>query len=174
LFENGLTKVGKNGKKWGVRESFMSMPFINAAYTDTFSMSLDEKGRVAIPAEWRLEIYERYLYALPAVGCLRVYPASWLSRLQEEMRGVPEGDERREHVRMLCAVAQLIEWERDKQNRFMIKERLRRHARLKRNVVLCGRGDHFEIWAAETWKKQGELPVVEEILKRLVCEKGEA
>jgi MraZ protein len=145
----------------------MSAPFFNAVYTDTFSMSLDEKGRVAIPAEWRLEIYERYLYAVPSAGCLRVYPASWLARLQEEMRGVPEGDVRREQVKMLCAVAQLIEWERDKQNRFMIKERLRLHAGLKRNVVLCGRGDHFEIWAAEAWKQQARVPVVEEILKQL-------
>ncbi len=157
--------MGKSGELGNV---FMSVPYINAAYTDTFSMSLDDKGRVVIPAEWRLEIYERYLYALPAEGCLRVYPASWLGRLQEEMRGVPEGDERREHVRTLCAVAQLIEWDRDKQNRFMIKERLRQHAGLKRNIVLCGRGDHFEIWAAEAWKKQREMPLVEEILKRLM------
>jgi MraZ protein len=156
--------VGKNGELGKV---VMSAPLMSAAYTDTFVMSLDEKGRVAIPAEWRLEIYERYLYAFPAEGCLRVYPASWLGRLQEEIRGVPEGDVRREQVRTLCAVAQLIEWDRDKQSRFMIKERLRRHARLKKSVVLCGRGDHFEIWAAEAWRKERELPLVEEILKRL-------
>ncbi|MCS7064123.1 MAG: division/cell wall cluster transcriptional repressor MraZ [Methylacidiphilales bacterium] len=130
-------------------------------------MSLDEKGRVAIPAEWRSEIFETYLYAFPAEGCLRVYPASWLSRLQEEWRFLGEDDPRREHLRALYAVAQLIQWDRDKQSRFMIKERLRKHAGLRKHVVMCGRGDHFEIWAAETWKEQRGMPLVEELLKQL-------
>ncbi|MEZ5405277.1 MAG: division/cell wall cluster transcriptional repressor MraZ [Verrucomicrobiia bacterium] len=41
-------------------------------------------------------------------------------------------------------IAQKIVW--DAQGRVMISERLRHHAALKKNAILAGALDHFEIW----------------------------
>ncbi|MGB9883394.1 MAG: division/cell wall cluster transcriptional repressor MraZ [Microgenomates group bacterium] len=41
----------------------------------------------------------------------------------------------------------------DDQGRFVIPKNLIEYANLKKDVVILGVGDHFEIWSQENWKK---------------------
>ncbi len=41
----------------------------------------------------------------------------------------------------------------DDQGRFVIPKNLIEYANLKKDVVILGVGDHFEIWSLENWKK---------------------
>ena len=56
------------------------------AYTDRFEFSLDDKGRLSVPVEWRGEAFEKRFLVIPSAdGCLRVYPASFLGREMEKL-----------------------------------------------------------------------------------------
>ena len=124
------------------------------AYTDRFEFSLDDKGRISVPVEWRGEAFEKRLLLLPSEeGCLRVYPASFLGRQLEKLsaEGVTSADARRRSLEKLASVMQAAE--PDQQGRIMIREKFRQHAGLNRQAVLVGRLDHFEIWEPRRWQK---------------------
>ena len=124
------------------------------AYTDRFEFSLDDKGRVSVPVEWRGEAFEKRFLLLPSEeGCLRVYPASFLGRQLEKLsaEGVTSTDARRKSLEKLASVMQAAE--PDQQGRIMIREKFRQHAGLNRQAVLVGRLDHFEIWEPRRWQK---------------------
>ncbi|NBR45653.1 MAG: division/cell wall cluster transcriptional repressor MraZ [Verrucomicrobia bacterium] len=124
------------------------------AYTDRFEFSLDDKGRVSVPAEWRGEAFEKRFLVMPSEeGCLRVYPASFLGRQLEKLsaEGATSTDVRRRSLEKLASVMQSVE--PDQQGRVMIREKFRQHAGLNRQAVLVGRLDHFDIWEPRRWQK---------------------
>ena len=124
------------------------------AYTDKFEFSLDDKGRVSVPVEWRGEAFEKRFLLMPSEeGCLRVYPASFLGRQLEKLSadGATSTDARRKSLEKLASVMQAAE--PDQQGRIMIREKFRQHAGLSRQAVLVGRLDHFEIWEPRRWQK---------------------
>ena len=126
---------------------------VRASYTDSFSHSFDAKGRITVPAEWRDEPFEKSLFVFPArEKCLRVYPASWLGRLQDDVSKLKSADPTRTGVEDLAMTAQSATF--DTQGRIMVKEKLRAVAGLKKDVILVGRLDHFQIWDRTTWEQK--------------------
>ena len=137
---------------------------VRASYTDSFGHSFDAKGRITVPAEWRQPSFEASLFVLPSSDkCLKVYPASWLGRLQEQVSRLKAADPMRKGVEDLATTAQSATF--DTQGRIMVKEKLREGAGLKKKAVLIGRLDHFQIWDKATWQNQGTATMtVEEAL----------
>jgi MraZ protein len=135
-----------------------------ASYTDTFAHAFDAKGRITVPSEWREESFEKHLFVFPSAGAfVRVYPASWLGRLQEQVSTLKSADPQRHKVEALASLGQSATW--DQQGRIMVKEKLRQGARLKKEAMLVGRLDHFQIWDKETWDAEETAPTtVEEAL----------
>jgi MraZ protein len=138
-----------------------------ASYTDTFEHAFDAKGRITVPAEWREESFESRLFVLPSSeSCVRVYPESWLGRLQEKTSLLKDADPMRRQVEALASLAQSTTW--DQQGRIMVKEKLRQSASLKKEAVLVGRLDHFQIWNKAGWEAKPSTPTtVEEALSAM-------
>jgi MraZ protein len=145
----------------------MSNEIMRASYTDTFGHAFDAKGRITVPSEWRAESYESRLHVLPtAEACVRVYPESWLSGLQEKLKALKDSDPVRQQMLTLAGIAQGTTW--DQQGRIMVKEKLRLKAGLKKEAVLVGRLDHFEIWDKAAWEKKSAAgTTVEEALRAM-------
>jgi MraZ protein len=137
---------------------------LRASYTDTFVHAFDAKGRITVPSEWRGESFEGQLVVFPSSDtCVRVYPASWLSRLQEQVSTLKSADPERHKVEALASLAQSATF--DQQGRIMVKEKLRSGAQLKKEAVLVGRLDHFQIWDKALWGAKETTPTtVEEAL----------
>ena len=144
----------------------MSNEILRASYTDTFGHAFDDKGRITVPAEWRSESYESNLFILPsAEPCVRVYPETWLSGLQEKLKTLKDSDPVRQQALAVAGMAQGTTW--DQQGRIMVKEKLRLKAGLntKTEAVLVGQLDHFEIWNKAAWdKKPAAGTTIEEAL----------
>ena len=138
-----------------------------ASYTDSFGHAFDAKGRITVPSEWRQPSFEASLFILPSSErCLRVYPASWLGRLQEEVSRLKSADRKRKGVEDLATTAQSATF--DTQGRIMVKEKLREGAGLKKDAVLVGRLDHFEIWDKAAWERKDTATMtVEEALSAI-------
>jgi MraZ protein len=142
-------------------------PEYRASYTDSFAHSFDAKGRITVPAEWRDERFENRLFILPSSDkCLRVYPASWFGRLQERVADMKSTDSSREWIGKLASTAQNAAF--DQQGRIMVKESFRSSVGLKKDAMLVGRLDHFEIWNKATWDGRDSAPVtVEDALRAM-------
>jgi MraZ protein len=134
---------------------------VRASYTDSFAHGFDAKGRITVPAEWRQPTFEASLFVLRSSDrCLKVYPASWLGQLQERVANLKSADAQRKGVEDLATTAQSAIF--DTQGRIMVKEKLREGAGLKKDAVLVGRLDHFEIWDKAVWEKKGTATITVE------------
>lgn len=132
-----------------------------AGFFSQYRHTLDEKGRVSVPARFREVLDtdaeatgERKLYlTLGLDGCLFAYtPSRW----QEVAAAVTEGGRhsfasraKRDFQRMFFA--QAIDCEPDSQGRILVPEHLRNAAELSRDVVFVGALDRMEIWDAARW-----------------------
>jgi MraZ protein len=140
---------------------------VRASYTDSFGHAFDPKGRITVPAEWRQPWFEASLFVLPSSDkCLKVYPASWLGRLQEQVSRLKAADPMRQGVEVLASKAQSATF--DSQGRIMVKEKLREGAGLTKDAVLVGRLDHFQIWDKAVWERKDTAAMtVEEALSAI-------
>lgn len=124
--------------------------------TGTFSRSVDEKLRVALPKRLRVAMGcpERGLvYVTPGTdGCLAIYTEEALARLAERLASAsPTRHQVRDFARMFYGRAQQVEL--DAQGRIRLPKFLAELARLTREVVLLGVQDHLEVWAADRWQE---------------------
>jgi MraZ protein len=138
-----------------------------ASYTDSFGHAFDDKGRITVPSEWRQPFFETNLFVFPSsFPCVKVYPASWLGILQQDVKKLKAADPMRIGVENLATAAQSTSF--DTQGRIMVKEKLRSGAHLKKEAMLVGRLDHFEIWDKATWEKKDVAAMtVEEALSAI-------
>jgi len=142
-------------------------PELRASYTDTFEHAFDEKGRLTIPSEWRGAPYEARLFIFPSrEECIKVYPESWLSRLQVEVQGLKLQDPQRQRVEALARLAQAATL--DQQGRIIVKERFRKQAGIKKEAALVGALDHFAIYNPATLRKiEAQATTLEEAAESL-------
>ena len=116
--------------------------------TGEYQHSLDNKGRLFIPAKLREELGEIFYMTVSMDRCLCVYSAeSWRS-FSEKVSAMPYIKQRR--MRPLFAHA--AKCELDSQGRAIIPQSLRAYAGLTKNVTVVGCNNHAELWDSEAWK----------------------
>ncbi len=127
-------------RKWGDSPLFMG----------EYQHSLDEKGRVIIPAKFRDGLGEQFVLTRGLEHSLFVYPLSEWKNIEEKMKALPTTQaDARAFVRLFFSGA--VECEPDKQGRISIPPHLREHARIKKDLYILGVATRIEIWAREVW-----------------------
>ena len=121
------------------------------AFVGTHEYTLDEKGRLVLPAKFRSD-FSGAAYLTPHAGCLALWTPEgfdeMLSRLKEQIRsGEVEARVRRGLAYNSTKVRP------DAQGRVMIPEKLRTLASLEHEVMVCGAIDWIEIWNPTTWSE---------------------
>ncbi|HUT89734.1 MAG TPA: division/cell wall cluster transcriptional repressor MraZ [Thermoguttaceae bacterium] len=122
--------------------------------TGTFTRSVDEKLRVAIPKRLREALGcpdSGVLYVAPGTdGSLAIYAEGAIQRLAERLaQASPTQKEVRDFTRLFYARTQRVEL--DRQGRVRIPADLAELAQLGKDVVLLGVQDHVELWASGRW-----------------------
>lgn len=120
-----------------------------------YEHTLDNKGRVIIPAKFR-EIFkehfaERFFITRGLDRCLFVFTEE-IWRLQEKkFRDMPftKGEARKFNRLFFSGAADVV---CDKQGRILIPEYLKEYAEIQQDVVIIGVSDRIEIWAKEKWR----------------------
>ncbi|MDR1934093.1 MAG: division/cell wall cluster transcriptional repressor MraZ [Candidatus Accumulibacter sp.] len=122
-------------------------------------LSLDLKGRLAIPARHREALVsasggQLVLTAHPD-HCLLLYPASAWEPIRAKVLAVSSLDKRSaSYQRLLVGYAN--DETLDSTGRLLISPALRKFAQLEKQVWLIGQGSHFEIWSDAGWQRQQE------------------
>ncbi|NMG76100.1 division/cell wall cluster transcriptional repressor MraZ [Aromatoleum diolicum] len=122
------------------------------------ALSLDAKGRLAIPARHRDALVPD---GAPLVvtahphQCLLVYPKSAWDPIREKVSSLPGLDQQTAALKRLF-VGYAQEEELDAAGRVLIAPSSRQWAGLDKQVWLVGQGTHFELWSDAGWQKQQE------------------
>ena len=124
-------------------------------FVSTFTNKIDAKGRVSIPAPFRV-VLERDRYgggALPGVYCYPSLDAPALDaggeRLAQKIDGLLSGlpdysNERDELSVALYGDVQILSLDQD--GRIVLSEKLRAHAGLGAEITFVGLGEKFQMW----------------------------
>lgn len=137
--------MGDSGTLWGkvgVRPVFMG----------EHHHSLDDKGRLILPAKFRTALGDRFIATKGLDRCLFVYPLSEWSILEQKLKNLPftQGDYRT-FARLFFSGA--AECEFDKQGRVLIPQSLREYAGIEKDVAVIGVSTRVEIWSKPEWEK---------------------
>lgn len=112
--------------------------------------SIDEKGRLSVPAKFRETLESAFLGPLFVTvldGCLVAYPAKEWEALEAKLNSMPQFDEAIQRFRRVF-YASAQECSLDKAGRILVPPILRERAGIGREVILAGMGRKFEIWDA--------------------------
>ncbi|MDD3114694.1 MAG: division/cell wall cluster transcriptional repressor MraZ [Anaerovibrio sp.] len=131
--------------------------------------SIDAKGRVILPADFRSELGESFIITKGLDNCLFIYTTQEWEALSVKLKQLPLAKaEARAFVRFFFSGARQLEC--DRQGRFLVPANLRLHAKLQKEVVLIGISSRIELWSKEEWLRYNEEinPSVSSIAETLV------
>lgn len=117
--------------------------------TGEYQHSLDNKGRLFIPAKLRDELGEVFFVTLSMDRCLCAYNQENWRVLSEKVNAMPYVRQRK--MRPLFAHAARCEL--DGQGRTLIPQGLRDYAGLTKNVTVVGCNNHAELWDSAAWSE---------------------
>ena len=113
--------------------------------------TIDDKGRLTIPAKFRGELAAGVVVTRGLNRNLIAFALDDWQDLAGRVKGLPWGDpSAREFRRRIFAGA--VDLEPDKQGRILLPATLRDFAGINGEVVIAGMFDHLEIWNSEAWE----------------------
>ncbi|KPJ98535.1 MAG: hypothetical protein AMJ60_07850 [Desulfobacterales bacterium SG8_35] len=121
--------------------------------------TLDAKGRLNIPSRFRDVLQGHNNEQLMVTNwhkCLKAFPVNVWERIETTLlvqgKKQPGMDSFRRYV-----ISGVTECALDRQGRILLPPTLRTDFDLKKDVVLNGMLDHFEIWDKIAWEKERKL-----------------
>jgi MraZ protein len=118
-----------------------------------FEHTIDDKGRITIPAKFRGRLASDLVVTKGIDPCLWLYPAEVWADLAQEINNLPlTNPQAREFRRQMFGGASDVA--PDKQGRVNLPPYLREYANIDKQAVIIGLYDHCEIWNPERWKER--------------------
>ncbi|HQN41185.1 MAG TPA: division/cell wall cluster transcriptional repressor MraZ [Pseudomonadales bacterium] len=138
------------------------------AFRGIAQISLDPKGRIAIPARFRDQLLACGGAGLVVTidtqqSCLQLFPLPEWEVLQEKISALPSFNPATRRIqRLLLGHANDVEM--DTAGRILLPPLLREYANLEKSkpVILLGQGNRFEIWAEDRWSVERDRWIEEE------------
>lgn len=129
-------------------------------------LSLDVKGRMAMPSRYRELIQERAENQMVITidteeRCLLIYPTPEWETIEKQIEALPSFNKAARRVQRLL-IGHATEINLDSHGRFLIPVPLRDYAGLDKRVVLIGQGKKFELWDEAHWSQSREHWLKEE------------
>ena len=110
--------------------------------------SMDTKGRLILPADFREAIGDKFIATRGFENCIWIFSIEEYDKLEEKIKKLPEISGR-ELYRFIIGSKE--DCENDKQGRVLIPLVLREHASLEKDIVVVGQSTKVEIWDKRVW-----------------------
>jgi len=128
----------------------------SAMFLGEFVHTIDDKGRLTIPARFRAELATGLVVTRGLDRCLAIYPMAEWEQLAERVKSLPMTDRyARAFKRLVFANASNLV--PDKQGRVVIPPNLRDEIGLANEVVVTGLNNYIEVWNPEEWQHEREV-----------------
>lgn len=133
------------------------------------ALTLDAKGRMAMPARYRDLLLERTGGNLVITihtddRCLWIYPQPEWEEIEAKIAALPAFNPMTTKLRRLL-VGYATDTEMDAAGRILLAPTLREYAGLDRKLVLVGQGKKFELWDEERWNAQRDQMLAEGVFR---------
>lgn len=115
-----------------------------------YEHSLDDKGRLAVPARFREILGERVFITRGFDRCLMGFTHEKWEQLAQQVSELAIGQTQARNLRRLL-FASAAETTLDRQGRILVPQTLREYAGLAEQVVIAGLNTYFEIWSGNRW-----------------------
>ncbi len=122
-------------------------------FAGEYAHSLDEKGRLAIPAKLRGRFKEGAVVTRWLGECLAIFPAPEWAAINADIARRPRTDPAATRFRHFL-LASAHEADPDAQGRLTIPAHLRDYAHLTDEAVVIGNSDHLEVWEPGRWRAE--------------------
>ncbi len=124
------------------------------------TISLDAKGRMAMPARYRDQIVSSCAGHLVATidttaRCLLLYPVPEWEEIQRKIESLPSFNPVSRRIQRLL-IGHATDLELDSSGRILLPQTLREYANLQKQTALIGQGKKFELWDLDAWTQQRE------------------
>ncbi len=120
-------------------------------------LTLDVKGRLAMPTRYRERLQERcggkLVVTIDRDQCLLIYPYPDWEELERKLMKLPSLNEQARRLQRLM-VGHATELDLDGSGRILLPPGLREYGLLDRDVMLVGQGLHFELWDEKRWNER--------------------
>ena len=131
-----------------------------------YNHTIDEKGRLIIPAKFREELGNEFVVTRGLDGCLFGYNNSEWQVFEDKLRALPlTNKDARQFQRFMLAGAASVEI--DKQGRILLPQVLRAFAGLDKDVVLIGVAGRIEIWSKDKYEEASAVDDMEAIAEKM-------
>lgn len=142
---------------------------VEQVFLGQFEHTLDEKGRMTIPARFREELGDVAYITRAFDQNLTVMPEPVFQSLADRLNELSVTDPQ---VRLLQGLifSNAVRVEFDRSGRILIPQFLRDQAHLQNAAVVVGKGMRFELWAPQDWAEEVRLqnsPAIAECFKEL-------
>ncbi|MCP1771535.1 MraZ protein [Neisseria perflava] len=154
--------VSAGGVMWAKVSDFPKKRKFQTAEKTVFGgaheLSIDSKGRLAIPAKFRDLLLRRYTPVVVATLDSRqrilMYPESEWEKVANQLLGMKTAGkpELQRFQNLLLHNADTLEW--DTAGRILLPANLRRLVDFEKEVTLVGRANRLELWGREHWERE--------------------
>ena len=122
------------------------------------SVTIDDKGRLAIPSRFRERLQDTAAGALvltlnPLDRALWLYPLPEWEAIESTLASLSDFDQQSRRTKQMMR-GYATDCQLDGQGRILIPQELRDYAQLNKQAVTMGQGNKFEIWDQGSWELQ--------------------
>jgi MraZ protein len=118
-----------------------------------FQHTLDEKGRLMIPARYRELLAAGAFITQGFDKCLMVMTDAYFAQVYDRINSMNLADPTARLLRRLI-LSNAYPVEVDKVGRILIPGNLRQGIELNGEAIVAGQGDYFEVWNPAEWSQQ--------------------
>lgn len=120
------------------------------------AVSIDAKGRMAIPARYKGQLAKKKGGILVITidteqHCLLMYPYEQWEVIEEKLESLSSFNPATRRIQRLL-IGHATEVEIDRNGRVLLPALLRDYAGIDKTAMLVGQGKKFEVWSEEKWQ----------------------
>lgn len=146
--------------KWGIvgKSGFYQHQGDNILFRGFNKISVDNKGRLAVPSRYRELISVQAENSLvitlnPLDRSLWLYPLPEWDVIEGKLASLSDFDKQSRRTKQMMR-GYATDCQLDSQGRILIPKELRSYADLTKRAVILGQGNKFEIWNEKAWEVQ--------------------
>ncbi len=130
------------------------------------NLSLDAKGRLAVPTRYREALAEQCNGELIITidteeRCLVIYPMPVWLEIERQIDALSGLNRKVSRIKRML-IGHATEVSLDANGRLLVPPELRDHAGLGKGAVLVGQGKKFELWDEDAWRAAREAWLADE------------